>query len=202
MQIYLLRHGRTADNDAHRYQGTRDTPLSPEGEAELCPAEFAPDQVYHSPRSRARRTAELLFPTARLIPVEGLREMDFGVFEGRSADEMAEDPAYRAWVDSGCKDRCPGGESRDEFFHRVCAAFSDLVTAALAAGEERVVIVGHGGTQMAALTGFALPRREYFQWFGPNGGGFLLETDAARWAAEKTMQLVQPLSYVGEEGEC
>ena len=33
----------------------------------------------------------------------GLREMDFGDFEGRSAAELKEDVRYHAWVDSWCE---------------------------------------------------------------------------------------------------
>ena len=73
MRVYLLRHGRTAYNDEQRYQGLRDIPLSQTGEEELRPVEEAPETVYVSPLSRARRTAELLFPHARQVPVEGFR---------------------------------------------------------------------------------------------------------------------------------
>ena len=81
MRVYLLRHGRTAYNDEQRYQGLRDIPLSQMGEEELRPVEEAPETVYVSPLSRARRTAELLFPHARQVPVEGFREMDFGALQ-------------------------------------------------------------------------------------------------------------------------
>ena len=65
---------------------------------------------------------------------DGLKEMDFGVFEGRNYREMEYDPQYRAWVETGCEGRCPGGESKAEFCQRVCTAFAALVDAALAAG--------------------------------------------------------------------
>ena len=102
MNVYLLRHGRTAWTEQHRYQGRRDIPLSPEGEAELRRADFAPAVVWVSPLSRARRTAELLFPGAEQRVEPDLVEMDFGAFEGRSYRDMEDDPAYRAWVDGGC----------------------------------------------------------------------------------------------------
>ena len=95
MKIYLLRHGRTAYNAEHRYQGHRDIPLSGEGEAELVQADFSPQVVYVSPLRRARRTAECLFPAARQSVVEALIEMDFGAFEGRNYLEMEDDPEYQ-----------------------------------------------------------------------------------------------------------
>ena len=52
-------------------------------------------QVYVSPLCRAVDTARVLFPAARLVPVHDLREMGFGIFEGRNYVEMERDPDYR-----------------------------------------------------------------------------------------------------------
>ena len=109
MKIYLLRHGETAYNVDHRYQGVTDIPLSPTGLAALKQADFLPKTVYVTPLKRTKQTAEILFPTAEYIPVNDLSEMNFGVFEGRNYKEMEHDSAYRAWVDSNCESTCPGG---------------------------------------------------------------------------------------------
>ena len=96
MTIYLLRHGETIYNTEKRYQGQRDIPLSTKGRAALCPADIRPARVYVSPMTRARQTAAVLFPQAQQIIVPGLREMDFGTFEGRNYVEMENDPDYLA----------------------------------------------------------------------------------------------------------
>lgn len=57
---------------------------------------------------------------------------------------------------------CPNGESKAVFCKRVCRAFEKLADEALARGDERLVIVAHGGTQMAALSRFAEPHRDYY----------------------------------------
>lgn len=194
MLIFLLRHGATACNAERRYQGRGDVPLSPAGRAALRRADFSPEAVYVSPLSRAVETAAILFPGARQIPVPALVEMDFGAFEGRNSLEMAHDAGYRAWVEGGCTGRCPGGESRESFSARVCRAFSALVDERLAAGADRLVIVAHGGVQMAALERFALPRRAYFDWRAPCGGGFLL--DAGPWAKSRLLNLAGEVRYV------
>ena len=106
---------------------------------------------------------------------------------------MEHDPAYRAWVDGGCMGRCPGGESRVEFSERVCAAFERLADAAVRAGENTLVIAAHGGTQMAVLERYAVPRRDYYAWCAPNGGGYILCAD--RWQSEKTLELVRKVRY-------
>ena len=193
MLIYLLRHGQTAYNAERRYQGVLDIPLSDEGLAQLTRADFDPPTVYTSSLRRTAQTARVLFPTARLVPVADLREMDFGAFRGRTAPEMENDDAYRAWVDGGCTGRCPGGESRAEFSDRCCAAFSRLVDEELRKGSPCMAVVAHGGTQMAVLERFGAPARAYYAWCAPNGGGYVLRAD--RWASERTLDLVQEVCF-------
>ena len=101
MKVYLLRHGQTEYNVDKRYQGTRDIPLSEKGRAALRRADIEPDTVYVSPLCRAVDTARVLFPAARLVPVHDLREMCFGIFEGRNYVEMERDPDYLAWERAG-----------------------------------------------------------------------------------------------------
>ena len=193
MLIVLLRHGQTAYNEQRRYQGAADVPLSPAGRAALKKADFETETVYVTPLCRTAQTARILFPHARQIVVPALREMDFGVFEGRTYDEMKDDAAYCAWLDSGCESACPNGESKAVFCKRVCRAFEKLADEALARGDERLVIVAHGGTQMAALESFALPHRDYYEWCGPNAGGFVL--DARDWADKRVLHLVKTVQY-------
>jgi alpha-ribazole phosphatase len=203
MRIYLLRHGETAYNAEKRYQGTRDIPLSDAGRAKLARADFSPRQVVTSPLCRAVETARVLFPDAALKVEHDLREMCFGVFEGKTYREMEGDPDFLACVGADRSGRCPGGESRGEFSLRTCAAFERLMEQALSAGEELLVIMAHGDTQMALMERYALPHRPYDDWCGANGGGYVLETDKTRWDA-RTMTLVETVQYTKQEkdGEC
>lgn len=196
MLIYLLRHGQTEYNAQKRYQGQRDIPLSPEGAAQLRRADFDPDVVYVSTLQRTSQTARILFPEAKLVPVDGLKEMCFGSFEGRNYIEMEHDPDYLAWVAANCESPCPDGETKASFSERICRAFSALVDKALADGEELLVILAHGGTQMAALERYALPHKDYYEWCGPNAGGFVL--DAADWADKRVLHLVKTVQYTRE----
>lgn len=193
MLIFLLRHGATAYNAEGRYQGRTDVPLSPAGRAALRPADFSPETVYVSPLSRAAETAAILFPGAAQIPVPALMEMDFGAFEGRTFREMEHDSRYRAWVEGGCAGRCPGGESREAFSTRVCSVFAHLADQTLASGAAHLVVVAHGGVQMAVLERFALPHRGYFDWRAPCGGGFVL--DAAPWRERRLLNLIGEVQY-------
>lgn len=201
MKIYLLRHGQTSYNAEKRYQGTLDIPLSGEGRASLVLADIFPEKVYVSPLSRARNTADVLFPEAEQIVVQDFREMCFGVFEGRSYRDMEHDSEYAAWVGGGCEGRCPGGERKAEFCGRTCRAFVPLVEKALQSGEKELVIMAHGGTQMAIMERYGLPRYDYYHWCGPNAGGYVLEADADIWHKDHTLALAGEVQYVrGESG--
>ena len=193
MLIYLLRHGETEYNVDKRYQGTLDIPLSDRGRAQLCRADIRPGRVYVSPLCRATESARILVPEAEQVAVPDLREMCFGVFQGRNYVQMERDPEYIAWVGENCEGRCPGGETRGEFSGRTCAAFEGLVNEGLARGEELLVIMAHGGTQMAVMERFALPRRDYYTWCAGNGAGFVL--DSGDWKEKRTLNLVNEVRY-------
>lgn len=188
--VWLIRHGKTEWNKTGQYQGQTDIPLSAEGAAELVPADFAPERVYVTPLCRTQETAKILFPTAEQIVVHDLREMDFGAFEGRTYKDMENDADYRAWVDGSCRGSCPGGEDLPEFSGRVCAAFETLMSER---GESDIVIVAHGGTQMAIMERYALPKLDYFAGSTKNGEGFLL--DCSAWEKNKTLSLIQRLGF-------
>lgn len=73
---------------------------------------------------------------------------------------------------------------------------AELIDKALAAGEKRLVILAHGGTQMAAMERFAVPHRDYYAWCGPNAGGFVL--DAKDWTEKHLLYLVKTVQYTKE----
>ena len=180
MNIWLIRHGLTLPGEEGRYQGFLDESLSEKGKLRLREAPQKPSHVYTSPAKRARETASILFPCAEQICIPDLREMNFGVFEGRTYKEMENDARYREWVDGMCLGRCPGGESRASFSERVCNAFLDVLSQERerqqrGSAENDLFIVSHGGTQMAILERWGRPVRDYYSWQSPCGSGWLLE---------------------------
>lgn len=170
MRLVLMRHGATGGNAQRRYVGARtDEPLSEEGRAQCRRAGVFPQvkRVYVSPLLRARQSANICFPEAQVVVVPGLEEYDFGIFEGRTAQEMERDEAYRTWVEGGCVGRCPGGESRGEYVERSNAALAGLLCEAADRGETEVVVVAHGGTIMAGMSVFARSQEgvdDYYRW--------------------------------------
>ena len=172
MKVYFIRHGMTEGNRLSRYIGSTDEPLSEEGLRQAAHAEtgLKCERVFVSPLLRTAQTAAVLFPGAKQEVIDDFREMDFGAFESRSAADMENDPQYRSWVDGMCIGRCPGGESREEFCERVCGAFSRLMEALRRECAGKAVLVVHGGTVMAILERFAIPKKDYFAYRIPNCG--------------------------------
>jgi len=71
--------------------------------------------------------------------------------------------------------------------------FAKLVEESLAQHKQQLVIVAHGGIQMAVMSRYGLPRRDYHDWCGPNAGGYRL--DAANWQTDHTLQLLETVQY-------
>ena len=147
--LYIMRHGRTDWNDAHRLQGRTDIPLNAEGVrmAERAREECAAvhfDVCFCSPLTRARQTAEILL-RGRNVPIiidERLVEMSFGVCEGSSVDDP-ENPIRTLFTSPESYVPVEGGESLEELFARTGQFFDEKVQPLLSQGKD-VVIVGHG----------------------------------------------------------
>ena len=187
LTIWLLRHGKTAGNRLGRYSGRTDEPLCEEGVHEAEAAERHPEisLVYSSPMLRARQTAQICFPNAEIVTIPNLREMDFGDFEGRTAQEMEFDPVYREWVAGGCVKRCPNGEGISDFGRRAAVAFGSAVGDAISRGETKIGVTAHGGVIMAVMTAFTGSNARYDNWYVLNCGGYRITLAEEDWAKKK-----------------
>lgn len=153
MKLLLIRHGATAGNALRRYIGRTDEPLSAAGaEALRRLPKLTAAWLGCSPALRCRQTAALLFPGLEPVICGDLRECDFGWFENRSADEMADFPPYRQWVEGGCQGAIPGGEDPADFRRRCAGALADLLPR-LPAGETSALVL-HGGSIRALLAAY------------------------------------------------
>lgn len=132
-RIVLLRHGNTVGNSHERFHGSGDPALSDEGRAQLRAAGRGLatevfELVVASPLRRSWEGAALLADghPVRLLPE--FREIDFGRWEGLTAQEIeAQDPVlYRAWREKAADFEYPGGEPRAAFRERVAKGFAVL----------------------------------------------------------------------------
>ena len=200
LSIILLRHGKTQGNLENRYNGRTDEQLSEIGRAEAEAGRHYPEIsfVYVSPMQRAQQTARIFFPNAKMETVFDLREMDFGDFEMRTAEEMANDEPYRAWVAGGCVDVCPNGEGIPDFAKRAYTAFAASVSDAIARGETHIGVAAHGGVIMAVMTAFSGSDAPYHAWYVHNCSGYEIMIDETLWAQK---QQFYAYSLFGEQGK-
>ena len=148
-ELIVVRHGETLYNTRNQYQGHSDSPLTADGEAQaraLAPRIHAlgtATALYCSDLKRARRTAELIALPGhhRVTPDPLLRERGYGIFEGRSRDEV-----QQAMPAGDIDYAPPGGESQRQLLRRVTGAFDAIATRH---SGERVVVVSHGGVLIA-----------------------------------------------------
>jgi len=150
-QLILVRHGETVQNVAGIAQGWNDSALSERGarQVERLGARIVslkPNALFSSSLDRAMTTARAIAATTGLEiqPLDELREMNYGRWEGRSfLDVRREDAAiYERWIaDPDCP--CPEGESHNDVLRRIRLAL-ERVEAAANGTALRPVLVTHG----------------------------------------------------------
>ena len=178
IKCYLIRHGITEGNNALHFNGSgTDEPLTSEGREALKEVEeVAPGSIlFVSPMIRARETAAIMFPEMKPLVIDDLREMHFGIFEGKNHKMLDGEPEYQAWLDSGGVTEIPGGESIQSFRDRVWNGFTGALGIAANKDIETIYLVVHGGTIMAVMS--SLTGEDYFDFNAPNGAGYIIEVE-------------------------
>ena len=143
--FYLVRHGESEANAAHRFSGRTDSPLTERGRAQAIALVdalqgIAFDRIVATPLSRSLDTA-LVIARARRMPVDvvtDLVEIDVGEKTGVPFDEVRGIPQWRddgfvAW---------PGGETLEQVLERSLRALRRLATETPG---RTILVIGHGG---------------------------------------------------------
>lgn len=152
MKLYLIRHGQTEWNIEGKIQGKTDIPLNETGLYQAaCLAKGMRGRkiaaVYSSPLLRAAQTAGVLAKekglAVKLVPE--LREVDFGLWEGRSWTEVDTEfhEDFNRWEENPAENMPTGGESRESCKNR-CKEAVERILAELDEGCD-AAIVAHGG---------------------------------------------------------
>jgi probable phosphoglycerate mutase len=194
--LILVRHATTAASESGRNLGQRsDPPLAPAGQvlaarlgatlaAELDELPHDELRVLSSPALRCRQTSAALAGALNVAPdaieaAAGLLEIDYGAWDGLTADECrARDPQRRAaWESDPYATRCPDGESGHDVARRAFAVLAPI-EAWLAEDRARcAVVVAHNHVnrlRVCALMGW--PMREYRDRLSQDPGGYNLVT--------------------------
>jgi len=170
-QIILVRHGQTEWSKSGQHTGITDIELTERGRQEahlVAPTlqgwHFA--HVFSSPLKRAHETAKLAAIGEEIVVDENLVEWNYGVFEGRTNDEIqVENPGWSKWDATSIE----GGEIVAEVGARADVAIEGLLKAS---GDGPVVVFSHGHFLAVLIT----------RWLGLDaveGKRFIIQTATA-----------------------
>lgn len=150
MIVIMVRHGQTDWNFEQKYQGHCDIPLNDTGRQQArhlaaVLQQEAIDAVYSSDLHRARETAGII-AAGLSLPVTldtRLREMSFGVWEGRTFTEIYRDypNQFEEWFKNTSNYTVPGGESVKLLLERLQSFMNDIKSR----HSGTVLLVTHGG---------------------------------------------------------
>ncbi|TDA69446.1 MAG: histidine phosphatase family protein [Clostridia bacterium] len=158
-RLYLVRHASTGWNKHGQYQGHSNVALSDAGrqQARLLAKRLADKDLhffYASDLSRAFETAQIVAAAygQPVTPLMELREVNFGLWEGLTFQEINEKYAGIAtqWRLNPGQVGIPQGERFAEVQERACRVITDLVARH---PDKNLLVVSHGGTIRTILCG-------------------------------------------------
>lgn len=202
--IHFIRHGDIKETKSGAYIGVTDVSLSEEGRAELmeldskCRYPYAP-VLFSSPLKRCLETCEIIYPGTKPIVVDELSEINFGLWEGKTAEELKENEDFNKWLSGDTSVKPPSGESSADFTRRVCLMFQKIVDGLVSTGHTEAVIVTHGGVIMTLLAVYGLPQAKPFEWAVECGCGYSIRVTPMLWQRDKVSEVYQTLPHVDEE---
>ena len=157
IELILARHGQTIWNRQCRFQGWKDTPLTPLGVRQAKKvSKFLEgkkiDCIFSSDLLRAKETAAFIIqrhPESSVEFVEELRELSFGVLEGKTWDEAADDvPDLFGLV---AKDAFLIPHPRGESFEQLRERVGKFLKKVLKLHDKTVLFVSHDGVGRSVL---------------------------------------------------
>jgi 2,3-bisphosphoglycerate-dependent phosphoglycerate mutase len=167
-ELTLVRHGRTIWHAGNRYAGSSDVPLDDVGRAQAqalarWAAAHPHDAVACSPLRRARQTATTVADVLGLHPevTPALREMDFGIAEGRTLTEVGQRYPWSAtaFLDDPVRNPFPGAEPPEQVAERVIGGLRALADRHIGSS---VLVVGHNtALRLALCTWLGIPLSRY-----------------------------------------
>jgi probable phosphoglycerate mutase len=144
VELWLMRHGETEWSVDGRHTSRTDIPLTAHGRLRakelgdyLKGTKFA--AVLRSPMLRAKETCEIAGFGDVAVVDDGLKEWDYGVYEGRTTKEIqAEIPGWSVW-----KDPIVGGETLAQVGARADGVIARALAAAGDTDGAKVALFAH-----------------------------------------------------------
>ena len=146
VELWLVRHGETEWSLSGAHTSRTDIPLTDAGRKRaqrlgefLKGTEF--DAVLTSPMQRAKETCAIVGLGGQAQVEEGLREWDYGIYEGKTTKEVREtEPGWTVW-----ESEIKGGETVEHVGDRADAVIAHALSLAEANGAKqgRVALFAH-----------------------------------------------------------
>jgi len=142
VELWVVRHGETEWSANGKHTSRTDIPLTEHGRKRaeelrdyLKGTKF--DAVFVSPMQRARETCEIAGFGAQAVVDDGLKEWDYGIYEGKTTAEIrAKLPGWSVW-----KDPTVSGETVEHVGQRADAVIARALSAAPSGG--KVALFAH-----------------------------------------------------------
>ncbi|WP_461206793.1 histidine phosphatase family protein [Clostridium sp. DL1XJH146] len=155
MKLFLIRHGQTDWNVKGRIQGSYDSELNATGILQakdlgekILELDYKFAKIYSSPGRRAAKTAEILSGITKVeyLSIDGLREVNFGDWEGLTWNEVKEKhpEEFGVWYNNRRYTKIPNGETYQEMLERVLIEINKII----GENSEDVAIVTHSAVIM------------------------------------------------------
>lgn len=201
--IHFIRHGAIDETLSGKYIGTTDVPLSDKGKMDLKKLDYeyrypGTQVVFTSPLKRCTETCRILYPEQNPLSIANLSECNFGEWEGKTAEELKNDPDFEKWLAGDSSVKPPRGESNADFTRRICRMFESIVEGLMKTGTTESVIVTHGGVIMTLLAVYGLPQAKPFEWTMDNGFGYSLRVTPMLWQRDKVCEVFQTIPMESE----
>lgn len=192
--IHFIRHGEIEETKNGAYIGVSDVSLSEKGKQDLIELDknnrypYAP-VLFSSPLKRCLQTCEIIYPGKEPIVVDELSEINFGLWEGKTAEELKDNLTFNKWLSGDNSVKPPEGESSADFTRRVCLMFQKIVDGLISTGHTEAVIVTHGGVIMTLMAVYGLPQAKPFEWACESGRGYSIRVTPMLWQRDRVSEV-------------
>lgn len=182
-RLILIRHGETEYNRKKRYSGSTDIAINSVGirqskaVVDKLKREHI-DVIYSSNKLRAKQSAKIMFPGKRIILSSKLAEIDFGVFEGLTRDQMISlyPKVFASWIKHPYKARIPKAETLLQLCKRISAEINKIVRNS---NGKNIAIVFHGAA-ISVFINYILHKRDFWKFLPSSASLSIVEYDKNR----------------------
>ncbi len=128
-------------------------------------------------------------------------EMDFGIYEGKTLNELQNDESFIAWSRDSMHNAPPEGEDGMEFIRRVIKGLNDVFQDMMANDVHNAALVIPGGMIMSMLALMGFPRHPMGEWECAAGAGYTIVMTPELWTRDKVFEVLSSIPMKPEDWE-